>query len=166
MSVVDDDMKDLLAFPDDARVWVYQSPIPIDEEKVGEVNQHLERFAEKWTSHNRALHAAAGLLHDRFLVLVVNEANAEASGCSIDSSVRFIQQLNQHYGVDFMDRLHFAYLDNDKVKVLHKDEFAQEYERGAISDETLVFDNLVRTKADFIGQWVKPLSESWMKRFV
>jgi hypothetical protein len=74
--------------------------------------------------------------------------------------------LNEHYGVDFMDRLHFAYLDDDVVKVRHKDEFAKEYNEGDINDETLVFDNLVRTKSDFINGWVKPLGQSWMKRFV
>jgi len=166
MNAVVENMQDLLAFPDHARVWIYQSPIPVDEDKVSEVNQHLKEFATKWTSHSRELHATAGLLHDRFLVLVVNEASAEASGCSIDASVRFVQQIGGHYGVDFMDRIHFAYLENDEVKMVHKDEFARLYASGEVNDETLVFDNLVRTKEDFVGKWVKPLGESWMKRFV
>ena len=166
MNAVVDHMQDLLAFPDHSRVWIYQSPVPIQDDKVSEVNQYLQEFAVKWTSHDRALHATAGLLHDRFLVLVVNEANADASGCSIDTSVRFIQQLNQNYGVDFMDRLHFAYLAKDEVVVVHKDDFERLYREGEIDDSTLVFDNLVRNKGDFVRSWVKPLGESWMKRFV
>jgi hypothetical protein len=166
MNAVVDHMQDLLAFPDDSRVWIYQSPVAVDEDKASEINRYLQEFAVKWTSHNRALHATAGLLHDRFLVLVVNESDADASGCSIDASVRFIQQLNQNYGVDFMDRTHFAYLDNDEVMVVHKDEFEKLYRAGNIDDSTLVFDNLVRNKGDFVRYWVKPLGESWMKRFV
>lgn len=158
-------MRDLLAFPDESRVWIYQADMPLPADAIPALNARIEDFAKEWTSHNKALHATGGLLHEMFLILVADESHAGASGCSIDTSVRFIRQLGELYGVDFFDRLHFAYLDEEEIRKLHRDEIHDAYERGIINDETLFFDNLVNTKGAFVTKWVSPLKETWIKRF-
>ena len=97
---------------------------------------------------------------------MVDESLAGASGCSIDKSVHFIKQIEQHYGVDLFDRMTFTYKDGETVKSAPRMEFAELYKMGKINDATLVFDNLVKTKGDFTSNWVKPLGESWHKRMV
>ena len=62
--------------------------------------------------------------------------------------------------------MHFSYLENDEVVAVDRNEFAARYEAGKINDETLVFDNLVKTKADFDAKWQVPLGTSWHKRMV
>ena len=104
-------MRNLLAFPDESRVWIYQADRPFDEADIQAVNEDIERFCEQWTSHNRALRALGGVMHDLFVVLVVDETRSEASGCSIDKSVAFVKSLEQKYGRRLLDRHTIAYLD-------------------------------------------------------
>ena len=159
------DMHNLLAFPEESRVWIYQADRPVSEAQVSEVNQLVDRFTERWTSHSRDVRATGGLLHDRFLVLVADETKAGVSGCSIDSSVEFVRQLGSHCKVDFMDRVHFAYIEDEEVRTTHMHALADLVSSGQVDDSTLFFDNLVKTKGDFVSSWVKPLGDSWMKRF-
>lgn len=159
-------MHDLLAFSDSARVWIYQGNDVLEEEAIQRVNQRILEFTEVWTSHNRNLRATGGLLHDRFLVLVVDEENAGASGCSIDASVRFVQSIGADHNVDFFDRWLFAYLDDNQVKTVHRNDLKDQYAEGRVKDDTLFFDNLVSSKGQFLTRWLVPLGESWMKRFV
>ncbi len=148
------------------RVWIYQASRPFTSQELLEVEYHLEQFAEKWVSHNRALKSNAKVYHRQFIVLMVDETQAGASGCSIDSSVHFLQQLSAHFQVDLFDRMTFAYQENGEVKTAHKDTFVELFQQGLISEQTLVFDNLVATKKDFDQQWLKPLKESWHWRML
>ncbi|MCB0611377.1 MAG: hypothetical protein H6562_12915 [Lewinellaceae bacterium] len=154
------------ALPETARVWIYQADRPFNPEETPAVRQKIKRFADEWVSHNRQLQAEAELYHDRFIVLIVDESHAGASGCSIDSSVRFLRGLEAEYGVDLFDRMTFAYQQGSDVKTAGREQFAELYASGAINDQTPVFDNLVNNLGDFRHQWVKPLGESWHKRMV
>ncbi|MEM1326417.1 MAG: hypothetical protein AAGI23_10705 [Bacteroidota bacterium] len=151
---------------DSSRVWVYQSNRPFTAEEIPALRAFLQRFATNWVSHNRALQAFAELYYDQFIVLMVDESQAGASGCSIDASVRFLQQLEQEFQVSLFDRLTFAYKENGQIKTASKSEFKQLYQDGKISNQTLVFDNLVENKKAFEQNWVKLLKESWHRRMV
>lgn len=152
--------------PDTTRVWIYQAQTPFTENKITEIRQHISNFTTSWVSHNNQLRAFGDIYHHQFIVLMVDESLAGASGCSIDKSVHFIKQIEQHYKVDLFDRMTFTYKDGEVVKSAPRMEFAQLYQSGKINDATLVFDNLVKTKGDFDANWVKPLGESWHKRMV
>ena len=165
MIQIKEQIQDLDTYPGSARIWIYQASETIPEDQLQSVNAAIQRFATQWTSHNVALKATGGLLHRRFLILAVNEFHAGVSGCSIDSSVAFVKQLGGLLKVDFMDRLTFAYLDGEAVRTVTKSALSQAFSEGQVDDSTLFFDNLVSTRDDFVSQWLKPLGESWMKRF-
>ncbi len=148
------------------RVWVYQSSRPFDENEISLLKERIKAFTEEWSSHSQSLKAGGNILLGRFLQLKVDEDHTTASGCSIDSSVRFLQDLGFEFGTDFFDRLNFAYLDNGVVKTAHKDDFAALYQEGVITDETIVFNNLVKTEDEFKANWQIPLKNSWHKNFL
>jgi hypothetical protein len=152
--------------PPTSRVWIYQASQPFPEAERPLVKSKIEQFARQWVSHNRQLQAYGDLLHGQFVVLMVDESQAGASGCSIDSSVAFLKQLQSEYGLDLFDRLTFTYKDEDEVVTASREEFARRYQSGEINDHTPVFDTLISNKADFERAWVKPLGESWHKRMV
>jgi len=155
--------KDLAAT---ARVWIYQSTRPLPTKDIAAIRQHLSDFATTWISHNNQLKSYGAIYHNQFIVLMVDETQAGASGCSIDKSVHFIQQLEKQYDLDLFDRMTFTYKEGDTIKTAHRTAFAALYQSGAINEDTLVFDNLVKTKEDFEKSWIKPLGESWHKRMV
>jgi ABC-type uncharacterized transport system ATPase subunit len=152
--------------PPSTRVWVYASNQPFKADDAPAVRAKIQDFAQQWVSHNRQLRSIGDLVHDRFVVLMVDESQAGASGCSIDKSVYFLKSLQAAYGVDLFDRMQFSYLDGETVKTVNRDAFAQLYQEGQINDDTLVFDPLVNNKADFDAAFVKPLGQSWHKRMV
>ncbi len=152
--------------PNTTRTWIYQSSRPFTEEEVKALNGYLESFVDQWVSHNRKLQSFGKVYQQQFIVLMVDESQAGASGCSIDKSVHFLKEVEMKYGVTLFDRMTFAYKDRDEVKTVSRDEFADLYKREKISDETIVFNNLVDTKADFESNWQIPLKQSWHKNMV
>lgn len=152
--------------PATTRVWIYQSSRVLTDTEATEVEPLVARFAQDWISHNRQLRAFGGLFHRQFVVLMVDESLAGASGCSIDKSVHFVKQLENKLAVNFFDRMTFTYQEEGNVKMANREEFAKLYAEGKINDETLVFDNLVSNKGDFDTAWIKPLGKSWHLRMV
>lgn len=152
--------------PSSTRIWIYQSNQPFQDVDVPQIKAHVQNFAQEWISHNRQLRAHGDVLHNRFIVLMVDESQADASGCSIDKSVYFLKALQAEYGVDLFDRMHFSFKQNDQVNTVSREEFAKLYAAGTINDDTLVFDTLVSNKGDFDQAFDKPLGKSWHKRMV
>ena len=152
--------------PDTTRVWIYQAKQPLADSIVSEIEQHLINFTKSWVSHNHQLRAYGAVYYQQFIVLMVDESLAGASGCSIDKSVHFVKQIEQQYNIDLFDRMTFTYKDGTNIKSASKTDFAGLYQNGYINDETLVFDNLVKNKGEFEAKWLKPLGKSWLKRMV
>ena len=152
--------------PANSRVWVYQSNRAFASNEVEKINEQLSLFIDKWVSHNQALKAYGALYHNQFVVLMVDESQAGASGCSIDSSVHFIKSLGAHFQVDFFDRMNFAFLEDKDVKTAERETFSNLYKNQKINDNTLVFNNLVKDKSEFESSWIVPLKDSWHTRMV
>ena len=160
-------MRNLLAYPDESRVWIYQADKPFADADIPAINEDISRFCEQWTSHNRALRAIGGVMHDLFVVLVVDETRADASGCSIDKSVAFVKSLEQKYHCRLLERNNIAWLDDqEQIHVTPLGNLKDELHSGKLNMSTYVFDNLVANRKDFISRWVVPLEQSWVKRFV
>jgi hypothetical protein len=147
-----------------SKVWIYQANRAFTDAEIEQLQPTLERFAAQWVSHNRQLAAYARLYHKRFIVLMVDETHADASGCSIDKSVAFLKEIQAAFGVELFDRMNFAYQHGDEVIGLSRDEMQEKIDSGEIQGDTLVFDNLIKTKAEFEAGWLKPLQQSWHAR--
>ncbi|MBS1502983.1 MAG: ABC transporter ATPase [Bacteroidetes bacterium] len=148
-------------FSEQSRVWVYQSDRELTNQETAEIQNTLDRFAAEWTAHNHQLKAKAEVRYNRFLVLIVDESQAGASGCSIDKSVNFLKRIEQEYGINLFDRFNFAYREGEKVLSAPRHEFEQLLKSGKIGNNTIVFNNLVPTLADLDAKWEVPFKESW-----
>lgn len=148
--------------PSNARVWIYQSNRLLTLAESEQARHALRQFIEQWQSHGKPVRAWAEVLHQLFLVLVVDEDYEAPSGCSIDASVALIRDLGQTLGVDWFDRMVFAYQTTDQqVHTAPREQFAALYANGTIDDQTTVFNNLVNTKERLETAWRVPLAESW-----
>ncbi len=151
---------------DESKVWIYQSNRPFIAEEIEKLRPIVSQFANQWVSHNNQLTAYGDIVYNQFVVLMVDERMSGASGCSIDTSVRFMKEIENEFKVNLFDRMSFTYKDGEMIKTANRDEFARLYQTGLINDQTLVFDTLVKTKKDFQDSMIKPLGESWHKRMV
>ncbi|MEJ7662036.1 MAG: tetratricopeptide repeat protein [Hymenobacter sp.] len=141
--------------PARARVWIYQASRPLTEEEMIALLPHLAAFAEEWTSHGQQLVAAAQVLHRQFLVIGLDEAMAGASGCSIDASVRFVQELEQTLGVGLLEKSRMAFLENGELRLLTRSELRAAIAAGQVGSDTLYFNNTLTTKAELDAHWLR-----------
>ena len=159
-------METIIDLSGNSLVWIYQSDRIFSEDEVIGIKNKLSDFVTSWVSHNRMLKSHGDILHRRFIALFVDETQSGASGCSIDASVHFVTRLGLEYKADFFNRMIFSYIKDNEVCTADAAEFKELYAKGVIDDLTMVFDNLVKTKNEFVNSWKKPLGESWLKRFV
>ena len=151
--------------PATARVWIYQASRPFTGEEIVGMLPGLARFAAEWTSHGRSLLASAAVLHQQFLVLGLDEDVAGASGCSIDASVRFVAQLEQHLGLELLDKSRLAFVQQGQVQLLNRRELKAATTSGAVAPDTLYFDNTLATKGELDSHWPRPAQATWLARY-
>ncbi len=151
--------------PDDSRIWIYQSNRKFSDAEIMTIQTRLSEFLTEWTAHGASLEAAFEIKHQRFIVIGLNQANASASGCSIDASVHFIQQLEKEFDVDLLDKMNVTYYIGEYLAFKPLDEFKAMAKAKAISKNTIVFNNLVNTKEEYLENWEVPAAESWHARF-
>lgn len=152
--------------PEDARIWIYQSNRPFTNEEAAAVKAACEAFLSSWTAHGNDLHAGVDMPYNRFIIFGLDAQQGGASGCSIDSSVRFIQSLEAQYNVDLLDKMNVTYKQG--LHVAHKTliDFKKMAKDRSVSNNTIVFNNLVTTKAEYENYWEVPASESWHGQFM
>lgn len=153
-------------FHPQSKVWVYQANRPLESSEQASLAAKLQQFTRQWTAHNEALKATGFIALDRFIILMVDETQAAASGCSIDTSYRFLRELESTFGIELFDRLTLAYQTGSGVQTIHKDEIAAALERGDLTEETLVFNNLVQTREGLETNWLIPFKQSWAAQLV
>lgn len=100
-------------FTDQSRLWMYLSDRPFSNDEVSSITQELNKFVLSWSAHNKKLKSSGEILFNQMLVLVVDEDYENASGCSIDSSVRFVKDLGVKFKVDFFNRIFVLVFDGN-----------------------------------------------------
>lgn len=152
--------------PNNSRVWIYQSDRGFTQKEVEFISVKAEDFINQWTRHGDDLKGSFTIKYNQFLVLAVDESFNTISGCSIDSSVRFIQELEKELKLDLMDKMKITFKDNDTINLVKLSDFQKYAKEQKVTSETIVFNNMVSTKADFESNWEIPAKESWHKRFL
>ncbi len=155
-----------MSLPPNARVWIYQSNRELTAFETETLKDSAKEFVKGWTAHNNPLKGFADVLYNRFLVLMVDEEQALASGCSIDKSVKFVKEAEANFEITLLDRMNLAYKKGEKVLSLPRAEFEKSMLNGEINDDTIVFNNMITTKAEFDTLWEVPLARSWHKNLV
>ncbi|WP_299336724.1 ABC transporter ATPase [uncultured Psychroserpens sp.] len=152
--------------PEESRVWIYQANRSFTEAELSEIKERLDIFITNWTAHGSDLQAGYTIEYKRFIVIGLNQNLNIATGCSIDASVHFIQQLEKDYNVDLMDKMNVSFKQGEYVAHKSLLDFKKMAKDKAVSKNTIVFNNLVTNIAEFKENWEVPVSESWHSRFL
>jgi len=150
-----------MKFSPQSRVWIYQSDRKLTDLEVQQIQPELDKFTTNWTAHNNQLKAKGEVRYNRFFILIVDESQAGASGCSIDKSVHFMQQVQQHLGINLFDRFNLAYREGEEVLSLPRHDFEAKLKDGSINKETVVYNNLVQNLTELETKWEVPFKDSW-----
>ena len=152
--------------PDESRVWIYQASRPFSNEEKISIVEELETFLKQWAAHGADLVTSYEIPYNRFIVIGLNENLQGATGCSIDSSVHFMQQLEKEFDIDLMNKMNTAFKVGENINIVSLSDFQNFAKEGKITSDTTVFNNMIQSKGDFDSKWEIPAIESWHKRFL
>lgn len=156
---------DFESLPDESKIWIYQSNRKFSDAEFSEIESALQVFIQNWTAHGTGLEASYQLKYNRFIIIAVNQAVQQATGCSIDASVQFIQDLEKKYEVDLLDKMNVTFKLGEHIAYKPLIEFKKMAKEKAVSGNTIVFNNLVNNIAEYNESWEVPAEDSWHSRF-
>src|ERR1700760_4226531 len=145
-----------------SRVWIYQSSRLFTISEALQIEEILNEFVGSWHSHGVAVKGYANLFYGQFIVLMADETASGVSGCSTDSSVRLIKEIEQEFNTPLFDRLSLAFFVRDKVQMVPLSQVPYALQNGLLTPDTLYFNNTVLTKKELETKWLMPLKDSWL----
>lgn len=145
-----------------SRVWIYQSSRLFTISEVFQIEKKLDEFVGSWNSHGTPVKGYANLFFGQFIVLMADETASGVSGCSTDSSVRLIKEMEDIFDVQLLDRQLLAFFIKDKVQLLPLSQLSFGVTNGFILPGTLYFNNTVATKTEMENNWIIPAKNSWL----
>lgn len=158
--------KRLTDLPDHARVWVYKTARDLSQAEQNLVRDRGAAFTGTWAAHGDPLDAAVDILHNRFVVVAVDEEQALASGCSIDKSVGFIKSLEHDLNLMLTDRMVLVYEGPNGITSCRLQALPELLKEGSITADTVVYDDLVPTLGDLRMRFAMPLRATWLERYL
>lgn len=151
-------------FDNHSKVWVYQSNRLFSLSEALQVEDILNAFTANWKSHGAPVKGYANLFFGQFIVLMADETATTVGGCSTDSSVHVIKEIERLFKVNMFDRQLLAFYEKEKIQLLPLSQLAYALENNFIQPETIYFNNLVQTKQEFENNWLQKVSDSWLSK--
>lgn len=151
--------------PDNSRIWIYQSNRSLSKNEIKSISLLVENFLEVWKSHGSILSSAYEIRYNRFIIIGNNQSFQNPTGCAIDSMVHFIQKLEKLYNITLLDKLNVSYRQGDFIAYKSLKDFKKMVKNNSVSKKTIVFNNLVQTKLEYVNNWETTAEESWHFRF-
>jgi hypothetical protein len=149
-----------------ARIWVFQSSQQISAESAEKIRTTLNTFLENWAAHGQALFSGFEIRNERFIIVAVDEAQAGATGCSIDSMMKVIQEVDAAFDLNLLDRMKIAYWVDRGIVETSVHSFSESLKAGQINPDTIVFNNVITTLEDLKTKWQVPVRDSWASTLI
>ncbi|MBC7627202.1 hypothetical protein [Ferruginibacter sp.] len=147
-----------------SRVWIYQCSRLFFLSEALQVEEILEQFVSNWKSHGATVQGYGNLFFGQFIVLMADESEAGVSGCSTDSSVHIIKEIEKLFKVDLFNRQTLAFIIKDKVQLLPLTQLNYAVENNFINGSSIYFNNIVTTKKELLESWLIPVKDSWLSK--
>lgn len=148
-----------------SRIWLYQSERAFSSQEIELINKTLRQFCEGWNTHGNLMLTSFQILEDQLIVLGVDESSLGASGCSIDSSVRTLRELEKQLDINLTDQGKVSFKKSEgQVSVFPALGIKSKVLSGEIEQDTLVLNPLVKVKKDLENVWISA-NESWLKKY-
>jgi hypothetical protein len=152
--------------PEDARVWIYQANRNLTETEKRKIEDVLTSFVSGWKAHGAELSASFKIAYQRFIVIAVDTNTNLPSGCSIDSSVAVLKEIEKAFAIDLFNRTDIPFLEEGgTVRTVPLIEIKRMIVEGKIHRNSMTFNNLVESKDGLDESWLVTAGESWLKRF-
>jgi hypothetical protein len=151
---------------EDAKVWIYPSSRKFYDTEIEEIENKLKHFVENWKSEDENFKVSYQFLYKRFVIFFSDDELSPVSNPDIDVMVSFILELQSDYEVTLLDKMNVCFKQGEFVQYKELKELKTLLKNKAVTEKTIVFDNLITNKFDFENYWEIPMEESWYNRFL
>ena len=151
--------------PEESKIWIYQSNRKFSDDEFSVIEIELIAFLEQWSAHGKSLSCGYELKYNRFIIIAVDQEIQNPTGCSIDASVQFIQSLEKKFEVDLLDKMNVTFKLGDHIAHKTLADFKKMAKDKAVTENTIVFNNLINNIAEYNDSWEVAAGDSWHSRF-
>lgn len=145
-----------------SRVWVFQADRKLNATDVAHIRHNMALFIPTWAAHGNELYGGFEVAENYFLIVGVDESKSPASGCSIDALTHTVKKIAADLKIDFFNRLAITTVNaQNEIELMSMETFKQRIVSGEVTPQTIVFNNLVNTKADLSSNWKTEAKNSW-----
>jgi hypothetical protein len=156
---------DFNTLPDQAKVWLYQCSRPLQKAEITAIRNVAEEFLSDWESHGIPVEGAIDVVKDHFIRIAAFTDEPSMCGRAQDAQVNFVKEIELKLSLVLTDRLELAFDIGNVINIIQMNAIETNISEGTITAETVFFDNLVSSKAEFLNSWSVPASASWLDRF-
>ena len=150
---------------DSSRVWIFQSTQKLSEGLKNDVSKRLKEFISNWQAHGNNLQASFKIVYDLFIIVALDEASYQATGCSIDKLTHLIQDIERNFSISLLDRMQISYKQANDIEVTPMMKFRSGIGKD-FDENTTVFNNLIETKGQLKNEWEVAVKNSWHKQML
>jgi hypothetical protein len=123
--------------------------------------EHLEvalsGFFEKWNAHGEPLSAKMWIEEEQFLLIYVDEAQAQASGCSKDRLFHFINEINSIHDLKEGPVGKFYVRNKGQIGVFSRNEIREGLKEGTILPDNELYPVWINSTEQYEQFWKKPV---------
>ncbi|HUH73806.1 MAG TPA: hypothetical protein VLZ75_05305 [Chitinophagales bacterium] len=152
--------------PDHAKVWLYPSVDYFEDGIKSDIENEIKTFVTEWLSHQREVKGSSKIFADGIICLAADQTDFEVSGCSIDSSYRFIRDLEEKYKLLLFERdlIFFknAYGGVILIKICDID---MSINNGVLTEDTPIFNLQAQNVGQLKDPWI-PIKDTPYSRFM
>jgi hypothetical protein len=149
---------------DSARVWVYQASRPLNQHELDAINTYLTREMAAWAAHGEALQGSFDVRFHQVFVVAVDEQVNQASGCSIDASMRWFKELGAAMNIDFFDRS-CAVVQGEGLTLIPLLEIKKAVLEGILKSDSMVIPLQTADVSAYRADWVVPATATWLAKY-
>jgi hypothetical protein len=146
-----------------SRAWLYTADrLLLNEEQIA-LSSGIESFLAEWVAHGQSLQASWRLEGGRCLIIALDDRSPNATGCSIDAKVHWLQAFGEQWGVDWMNRNTVIYF-NEEASAWSEVPLASFWaarKAGMVNDDTRLVNVVVSKKLECEPTLVCAFSVSW-----
>lgn len=159
-------IKEFNELPNTSKVWVYQYDKMFTKEQKEYILLKGKEFIETWKSHGASIPASINIFYSRFIVITADDCGENLCGRAKDAQVRLVKQIETDLNIILTNRMLTAYKEKNEIITVGFNKFKDLVKQGKIKKSTIVYNNIIDTKQDFITNWETTVENSWHNQFI
>lgn len=152
--------------PANARIWTYTSNRKLEKSELEMIAAKLITFCNQWNTHGALMSTSFEIQFDQVIILAVDESQMGPSGCSIDSSVRLLREIEKDLDIDLLNQGKVSFIkSHGDLEVNPILGIKSKVTEGILLAETIVLNPVIQRKSDLDNNWKIRAKESWLNKF-